>query len=82
MPAPAMMDDEKLTAKLWEVIEALARMRAFLNSTNHLSDRELYTELSSEVLREETKAMVLDEYSAWRIDLRSGAAAKRTSSSG
>lgn len=69
LPAQETMDDEKLTAKLWEVIEALARMRAFLNSTNHLSDRELYTELSSEVLREETKAMVLDEYSAWRIDL-------------
>jgi hypothetical protein len=69
MSDPATMDDEKLTSKLWEVIEALARMRAFLNSTNHLSDRELYTRLSSEVLREETKAMVLDEYSAWRIDL-------------
>ena len=69
MSDPATMDDEKLTSKLWEVIEALARMRAFLNSTNHLSDRELYTELSSEVLREETRAMVLDEYSAWRIDL-------------
>lgn len=69
LPDPETMDDEKLTAKLWEVIEALARMRVFLNSTNHLSDRELYTELSSDVLREETKAMVLDEYSAWHIDL-------------
>ena len=69
LPDPETMDDEKLTAKLWEVIEALARMRAFLSSTNHLSDRELYAELSSDVLREETKAMVLDEYSAWRIDL-------------
>lgn len=69
LPNPETMDDEKLTAKLWEVIEALARMRVFLNSTNHLNDRELYTELSSDVLREETKAMVLDEYSAWHIDL-------------
>lgn len=66
---PAAMDDEKLTAKLWEVIEALARMRVFLQSTNHLSDRDLYAELCSDVLREETKAMVLDEYSAWHIDL-------------
>jgi len=69
LPAPETMDDEKLTAKLWEVIEALARMRVFLESTNHLSDRELYTELWNDVLREETKAMVFDEYSAWHIDL-------------
>ena len=69
LPDPETMNDEKLTAKLWEVIEALARMRVFLESTNHLSDRELYTELWKDVLREETKAMVYDEYSAWHIDL-------------
>lgn len=69
LPDPETMNDEKLTAKLWEVIEALARMRVFLESTNHLSDRELYTELWKDVLREETKSMVFDEYSAWHIDL-------------
>jgi len=69
LPDPETMDDEKLTAKLWEVIEALARMRAFLERTNHLSDRELYTELWNDVLREETKAMAYDEYSAWHTDL-------------
>lgn len=69
MSEPASMDDEKLTAKLWEVIEALARMRVFLLNTNHLSDRELYTRLWSEVLREATKAIAFDEYSAWHIDL-------------
>ncbi len=69
LPDPETLDDEKLTAKLWEVIEALARMRVFLQSTNHLSDRELYTLLWSDVLLEEVKAMVFDEYSAWHIDL-------------
>src|SRR6266571_7864097 len=69
LPDPETMDDEKVTAKLWEVIESLARMRVFLESTNHLSDRELYTELWSDVLREETKAMTFDEYSAWHIDM-------------
>ncbi|HXF41742.1 MAG TPA: hypothetical protein VN687_18630 [Blastocatellia bacterium] len=69
MPDPATMDDEKLTAKLWEVIEALARMRVFIESTNHLSDRELYTLLWSDELREEVPDMVFDEYSAWHIDL-------------
>lgn len=69
LPDPQTMDDEKLTAKLWETIEALARMRVFVDSTNHLSDRELYALLWSDVLHEETKAMALDEYSAWHIDL-------------
>jgi hypothetical protein len=69
LPDPEGMNDEKLTSKLWEVIEALARLRVFLSSTNHLSDRGLYTELWSEVLHEQTKAMVLDEYSAWHVDL-------------
>jgi hypothetical protein len=69
LPDPEAMDDEKLTAKLWEVIEALASIRVFMESTNHLSDRELYTLLWSDVLQEEVKAMVFDEYSAWHIDL-------------
>jgi len=69
LPDAETMDDEKLTAKIWEVIEALARKRVFLESTNHLSDRELYTLLWSDELREEIPDMVFDEYSAWHIDL-------------
>ena len=69
LPAPETLDDERLTAKLWEVIEALARIRVFLESTNHLSDRELYALLWSDELREEIPAMPFDEYSAWHIDV-------------
>lgn len=69
LPAPETMDDETLAAKLWEVINALARMRAFIEHTNHLSDRELYTLLWSDELREEIPAMPFDEFSAWHIDL-------------
>lgn len=55
LPDPESLDDRRLTAKLWEVIEALARLRVFLGQTNHLSGRELYT--------------LLNGSSAWHIDL-------------
>lgn len=69
LPAPESLDDRRLTAKLWEVIEALARMRVFLSQTDHLSDRELYVLLWHELLCESVKDMPLDEASAWHLDI-------------
>ncbi len=69
LPAPETLDDREITAKLWGLIHRLAFMRVFLSQTDHLSDRELYTQLRSETLHDETKALPYDEDSACHIDL-------------
>lgn len=53
LPPPVDLTDAELNAKLWEVINALALMGAYLEHTDHLSDRELYTLLWGDVLLEE-----------------------------
>ena len=71
LPAPEEMNDEELTAKLWEIIRHLAERRVFITTTNHLSDRELYLHLWSDVFHERTKDLPFDPYSAHHIDLLS-----------
>jgi hypothetical protein len=67
LPAPEILDDEQLTKKLWEVIRGLALLRVFLDDTDHLSDRELYTELWSHLLHDEVKALPPDPDGAWHL---------------
>ena len=54
LPNPVSLSDEEVTCKLWEVIYALADLSAFLTSTDHLNDRELYTVLVTDILLEDT----------------------------
>src|SRR5438128_6797506 len=43
VPAPEELTDELLSDKLWEVINRMASLGAYLHNTNHLSDRKLYS---------------------------------------
>jgi len=54
LPSPEQLDDEALTCRLWEMIEGLATQRVYLHSTDHLSNRELYSELWNDHLQEPT----------------------------
>jgi hypothetical protein len=53
VPPPEALSDEAIHQKLWEVINRMASLGAYLQNTNHLSDRELYSFLYREGLREE-----------------------------
>jgi hypothetical protein len=54
MEPPDELDDVALRGKLQEVLGVLGTMRCFVEQTDHLSDRELYTWLWMDGLREET----------------------------
>jgi hypothetical protein len=71
LPEPESLDDETLSAKLWEVIDGLANLQVFICETDHLSDCELYTRLWRDVLRQQTEVISDDLYSVWHVDLLS-----------
>jgi hypothetical protein len=69
LPAPEEMDDVQLHDKLWEAIRCMSLLGSYLHNTDHLSDRELYRRLWSELLREPTVLLPHNQDYAEHIDL-------------
>ncbi|HEX4964045.1 MAG TPA: hypothetical protein VF173_24680 [Thermoanaerobaculia bacterium] len=69
LPPPEDLSDSELSSKLWEVINMLSLLGTFLHNTDHLSDRELYTELWGDILREPMVLMPDNAAYACHIDI-------------
>ncbi len=54
LPEESSLDDEALHQKLTELFDEMAGIGMLIDSTNHLSDRELYRYLLTDALLEET----------------------------
>ena len=77
---PSELDDRQLPGRLWEWLYAAAARRFFFCSTDHLSDRELYTLLWEKWLDEPTADIppeaqtntttIISEFNARRDDAR------------
>ena len=57
LPDPDSISDADISAKLWEVIAGLSRLRVYLDQTDHLNDRELCATLWRDVLRTDVSAV-------------------------
>ncbi len=73
LPAPDELNDEELSAKLEEVIQAMAKRHAFLERTNHLNDCELYKHLVETSLEETMPDLPpSDDHGNWHFDILGG----------
>ena len=72
MPEPDVLGDADLNATLWRVIRGMAVLGHYLDHTDHLSDRELYRHLWTDVLREPTSLVPSNPYFACHIDILGG----------
>ncbi len=67
-PPPPTVHEAELVTQLWRLIHALAELDVYLQSTNHLSDRELYEKLWADVLGSLVDADMGPE-TAWYFDM-------------
>lgn len=72
LPPPEELTDDDLAQRLEGVIQALARRRIYLESTDHLSDRELCTRLWAEVLDGEGPELDPEGLTNCHIDILGG----------
>jgi len=72
LPAPDEMSDDELALKLIEIMHAMANRRTYLENTNHLSERELYTHLWRETLNEWTPDLPPESEMNCHIDILGG----------
>ncbi len=70
-PSPDAISDADLPAKIFEIAHKLAKRGFYLERTDHLSDRELYTKLWTEVLLEEYGDNHQND-GCWHLDLLGG----------
>lgn len=82
VPPADTLDEAMLSARLWEVIEGLARLNVYLVSTDHLTDRELYDRLERRVLREEVREVPPEPGVREYIDLGASESGLHSSSGG
>ena len=72
LPPPQELEDAELHSKLWDVIRAMTLLGCYLHNTDHLSDRELYERLWTDLLREPTTLILDNPDFACHIDIIGG----------
>ena len=65
---PDLVSDDAVHAALWFALDALAECSCFLSSTNHMTDRELYTYVHERVLISSNCDMSAVPTSSWVWD--------------
>ena len=72
LPPPEVISDSDLPAILWRSIQGMSEFGAFLISTDHLSDRELYAALWNTILPDEYPIVPAEFPMRCEIDILGG----------